>query len=481
MTRLMRVVAGRTSLPVDFRLSLVLNGAVTHVLGVDSSTQSTKALLVDAADGTVLEQRVGPHPAGTEVDPGAWLTAFDDAAGPLLTRAAAVSVGGQQHGMVALDEAGEPVRDALLWNDTRSARQARDLIAELGGPQACADLVGSVLVASFTSSKLRWLRDEEPDNAARVAEVLLPHDYVSRHAAAPGTEPFTDRGDASGTGYFETAVGVWRPDLAKAALGHEPRLPRLVAPGAVAAETAAGVPIAGGTGDNAAAALGLGLEPGDVLVSIGTSGVASAISTTPVADGTGTVTGFADAADGYLPLVATVNAAQILDLQARWLGVDHDELACLALAAPAGANGVTLLPYYGGERTPNRPDATGTWAGLTPRTTREDLARAAFEALLCSLADAVEMVVAATGRQPGRILMVGGASRSAAVRTLAPAVLGRPVVLPPPGEYVARGAARQAAWALTGSLPEWPLPDAETLEADPTPGVREAYAALRDA
>jgi xylulokinase len=448
---------------------------------VDSSTQSTKALLVDAADGTVVEQRTAAHPAGTEVDPRAWLAAFDEAAGPLLERASAMSVGGQQHGMVALDAAGEPVRDALLWNDTRSAKEARDLIDELGGPQACADVIGSVMVASFTASKLRWVRDHEAANASRVAEVLLPHDYVSRHAAAAGTPAFTDRGDASGTGYFATSKGEWRHDLAAAAIGHEVDLPRLVEPGTFGGETTAGIPIAGGTGDNAAAALGMGLEPGDVLVSIGTSGVASTISAVPVADGSGAITGFADAAHGYLPMATTINAAQILDLQARWLGVDHDELARLALASTAGAGGVTFLPYYGGERTPNRPDATGTWVGLTPRTTREDLARAAFEALLCSLADAVDLVVGATGQEPRRILMVGGATKSAAVRALAPAILGRPVVLPPSGEYVARGAARQAAWALDGSSPQWQLPDTETLEADPTPGVREAYAALRDA
>ena len=146
-----------------------------------------------------------------------------------------------------------------------------------------------------------------------------------------------------------------------------------------------------------AAALGLDLRPGDVLVSIGTSGVASTVSRAPIADGTGVVTGFADATGGFLPMVTTMNAAGILDLQARWLGVDHDELAALALEAPAGSNGVTLLPYYGGERTPNRPDAVGTWTGLTPRTTRADLARAAFEALLCSLADAVDALLATAG------------------------------------------------------------------------------------
>jgi len=452
------------------------------VLGVDSSTQSTKALLVDADDGSVVGERTAPHPPGTEVDPRAWLGAVDDAAAGLLERADAVAVGGQQHGMVALDEDGEPVRDALLWNDTRSAPEAAALIEELGGPQACADAIGSVLVASFTVTKLRWLRDHEPDRAARVAEVLLPHDYVARYLSGPGTEAFTDRGDASGTGYFATRDGAWRPDLAKAALGHEPRLPRVVPPGDVAAHTPAGQALGVGTGDNMAAALGIDLRPGDVLVSIGTSGVASTVSRQPIADGTGVVTGFADATGGFLPMVTTINAAGILDLQAGWLGVDHDELAALALQAPPGSNGVTLLPYYGGERTPNRPHAAGTWAGLTPRTTRADLARAAFEALLCSLADAVDALLTATGEVPRRILLVGGATRSPAVRALAPAILGRPVVLPPPGEYVARGAARQAAWARSGAAapPDWPLPDTETLEAEPTPGVHERYAALRD-
>ncbi len=449
---------------------------------MDSSTQSTKALLIDADDGTVLDRGSAPHPPGTEVDPRAWLTAYDVASAGLVDRAAALGVAGQQHGMVARDQAGESVRDALLWNDTRSAGAAADLIAEHGGPQACADAIGSVLVASFTVTKLRWLRDHEPASAARVAEVLLPHDYVSLHAAAPGTAPFTDRGDASGTGYFSTATGDWRPDLAAAALGHEVNLPTVVAPGAVAAETSAGAVVSAGTGDNMGAALGLSLEPGDVVLSVGTSGVASTVSAARVADGTGVVTGFADATGGFLPMVVTMNAAGILDLQSALLGVDHAGLSDLALAAPVGARGVTLLPYYGGERTPNRPDAVGTWTGLTGATTRADLARAAFEALLCSLADAVDELVRHTGQEPRRLMMIGGATASPALRQLAPMVLGRPVSYLAPGEYVARGAARQAAWALSGAAdpPAWPQPDGETVEGEPTPGVRERYAELRD-
>lgn len=453
------------------------------VLGVDSSTQSTKALLVDADDGTVVDQRSAPHPAGTEVDPRVWLAAVDTATQGLVARADAIAVGGQQHGMVVLDAAGDPVRDALLWNDTRSAPQAEQLIAEIGGAQACAEALGSVLVASFTSTKLRWLRDHEPASAASVATVLLPHDYVSAHLAAPGTPLFTDRGDASGTGYLDSRSATWRRDLLAAALGHDAQLPAIVAPGAVAAHTARGQVLAGGTGDNMAAALGLGLTPADVLVSIGTSGVASTVSTTPVADATGTVTGFADASSGYLPMVTTMNAAGILDLQARLLGVDHAGLAELALASTPGAGGLTLSPYYGGERTPNLPGARGVWFGLTPDTTRADLARAAVEALLCSLADAVDALVARTGVAPERVLLTGGAARNRAVRALAPAVLGREVLLPEQGEYVARGAARQAAWALAGGTqpPEWPVPtDAVLAAVPPDPAVRERYAALRD-
>lgn len=455
---------------------------MTLVLGVDSSTQSTKAVLVDAEDGTVIACRTAPHPRGTEVDPRAWLSAFDEATDGLLDQAAAVSVAGQQHGMVALDEHGTPVRDALLWNDTRSGSSARDLVAEMGGGQACAEAVGSVLVASFTVSKLRWVRDNEPDNAARIAQVLLPHDFISRYVCEAGTPAFTDRGDASGTGYYDATARAWRPDLAEAALGRAVDLPRVVAGGEVAGRTASGAVVAAGTGDNMGAALGMGLEAGDVLISVGTSGVVSAISDTPVADGSGTVTGFADARDGYLPMVTTMNAAGILDLQARLLGLDHDAMAALALEAQSGSGGLTLLPYYGGERTPNRPDAVGIWHGLTGDTSRADLARAAYEALLCALADAVDHHAAYTGVQPRRVLMVGGATRSPALRALAPAVLGRPVVLPPSAEYVALGAARQAAWALAGTdaPPTWSLPEGERLEAAPTPEVRAAYGVLRD-
>lgn len=452
----------------------------TLVLGIDSSTQSTKTVLVRAADGKVVDERSASHPDGTEVDPRAWLEALDSTVGPLRERASAIGVAGQQHGLVGLGADGEPVREALLWNDTRSAKAAQDLVAELGGAQACADATGSVLVASYTSTKLRWVRDHEPQNAERIRTVLLPHDYLTWHLAGRPDQAYTDRGDASGTGYFDTRNGRWREDLAQAALGHEVALPTVATPNQVIAEHD-GLAVSAGTGDNMGAALGLGLVAGDVALSIGTSGVASAVSDTPTADGTGLVSGFADATGRFLPLACTINAARILAMTARLLDVDFAGLDELALAAPAGAHGLTLLPYLDGERTPNIPEAVGTLTGMTSRTSREDIARAAVEALLCSLADAVDYLAAATGDRAKRLVLIGGGARSLAVRKLAPAVIGVPVSVPADAQYVALGAARQAAWAFSGAddPPQWDLPDEQTYDAAVDTAVREPYAALR--
>jgi xylulokinase len=456
------------------------------VAGVDSSTQSCKVVVRDAETGRLVRQGTAPHPDGTEVDPHAWWEAFQaasDAAGGL-DDISAVAVGGQQHGMVCLDESGEVVRPALLWNDTRSAQAALDLIDELGGPEAWAEAVGLVPVASFTVTKLRWLAEHEPDNAGRVAAVCLPHDWLTwRLAGSPGVEALvTDRGDASGTGYWSARTGEYRPDLLRLGLGRDAAVPRVLGPAEVAGKTVSGAALGPGTGDNAAAALGLGAQPGDVVVSIGTSGVACAVATTPAADASGTVAGFADATGRFLPLVATLNAARVLDAAARMLGVDHDKLSELALGAPPGAGGMALVPYLEGERTPNRPDDTGALHGLRlANTTPEHVARAAVEGLLCGLADGVDALVA-QGAEVRRLILIGGGARSDAVRQIAPTILGAPVAVPVAGEYVADGAARQAAWALLGSAepPAWSLGDVATYDAAPQPQVRARYAEVRD-
>jgi xylulokinase len=438
----------------------------------------------DAATGALVREGRAGHPEGTEVHPDAWWAALTEAveAAGGLSDVSAVSVGGQQHGMVVLDEGGAVVRPALLWNDTRSAGSARDLVDELGGPQPWADAVGLVPVASFTVTKLRWFAEHEPDLASRAAAVCLPHDWLTwRLGGGAGLDALrTDRSDASGTGYWSAPAGEYRPDLLERAFGRSLHVPVVLAPDGEAGRTGEGAVLGPGAGDNAAAALGVGARPGDVVVSIGTSGVVSAVADVPAADPTGTVAGFADATGRFLPLVATLNASRVLDAAARLLGVDHDELSRLALSAPSGADGLVLVPYLEGERTPNRPDSTGALHGLSLATsTPAHLARAAVEGLLCGLADGLDAVVA-QGARVDRVLLVGGGARSEAVRRLAPAVLGRPVLVPPPGEYVADGAARQAAWVISGAAPEWPVEGTSVHEADPQPAVRERYAAVRE-
>ncbi|MGN9812729.1 xylulokinase [Micromonospora sp. BQ11] len=468
------------------------------VAGVDSSTQSCKVVVRDAETGALVRQGRAPHPDGTEVDPAAWWSALDQAVAAAggLADVAAISVAGQQHGMVCLDEAGAVVRPALLWNDTRSAGAAADLIAEAGGGEtgrrSWADAVGAVPVASFTVTKLRWLARHEPANADRVAAVCLPHDWLTwRLAGAPGLDGLvTDRSDASGTGYWSPATGEYRPDLLEQALGRVVTVPRVLGPAEVAGQldprvlggAAAAARLGPGAGDNAAAALGVGARPGDVVVSIGTSGTVFAVAEAPAADPDGAVAGFADATGRYLPLVCTLNAARVLDATATMLGVGLDELGDLALAAPPGADGLVMVPYLEGERTPDRPTATGAVHGLTLHTaTPAHLARAAVEGMLCALADGLDALLA-QGATAERVILVGGGARSAAVRRIAPQVFGRPVVVPPLGEYVADGAARQAAWVALGGAapPEWAVAGAEEYAGASVPAVRDRYGAARD-
>lgn len=453
------------------------------VAGVDSSTQSTKVVLCRAEDGHVVGLGCARHPAGTECDPQAWWTALQQAGDGLLTRAAAVGVAGQQHGMIVLDDARWVIRPALLWNDLRSAGAAAALVREQGGAKWWADHTGSVPTASFTVTKLRWLAEHEPARAARAAMVLLPHDWLSwRLGQDAAAVPATDRGDASGTGYFSPSAGRWLPDLAAAALGHPLSLPRIARPAEIVGRTGWGAAVSAGTGDNMGAALGLGLEPGDVVISIGTSGTVFAVSDVAAADPSGAVAGFADATGRFLPLVCTLNAGLVLSATAGLLGADLDGLSRLALAAPPGAAGLTLLPYLDGERTPDRPAATGVLRGLTTRNlTRENLARSAVEAVLASLAEAADLL-AGSGVARRRVLLIGGGARSEAVCRIAPGLLGCGVVVPEPAEYVAIGAARQAAWALAGSAtpPPWPHRPAAEYDGPAQPGLRQRYASLRE-
>lgn len=431
------------------------------VMGVDSSTQACKVVIVDSATGEIVREGRAGHPDGTSVDPEAWWSALQAAIAEAggLEEVAAWAIGGQQHGMVVLDADGEVVRDALLWNDTRSADAAGDLIAEFGA-EALARRTGLVPVASFTITKLRWLRDHEPEGAARVAAVALPHDWLTWRLRGFGPAPspqgavlgelVTDRSDASGTGYWNPATDAYDRELLVAALGHDAVLPRVLAAEEHVID-AEGRRVGPGAGDNAAAGLGVGAALGDVVVSIGTSGTVFAVSEAPIIDPTGIVAGFASADGHFLPLVCTLNAARVLDVTARLLGVDHEGLSELALAAGPGCDGLRLVPYFEGERTPNLPDATAELHGMTlASTTRENLARAAVEGMLGGLAAGLD-AVRELGVPIRRALLIGGGAQSDAVHEIAPEVLGVPVEVPTPAEYVALGAARQAAQTLLAS------------------------------
>jgi xylulokinase len=456
---------------------------VTLVAGVDCSTQNTKVVVCDTETGAVVREGRAPHPDLTEVDARVWWQAWEQASSGLLHDVRAVAVAGQQHGMVLVDEAGTPVRDALLWNDNRSAPQASTLTEELGGPQAWADATGVVPVASFTVTKLRWVADHEPAVADRAQGVLLPHDWLTHQLRGGAGEPTTDRGDASGTGYWSAAEGTYRPEILRAALGRQISVPRVAGPHEAVGETPGGILLAPGTGDNMGAALGLDLEPGDVVVSLGTSGTVFAVSDRPTADPSGIVAGFADATGRFLPLVCTLNAARVIGAALTMAGAGLDDLDRLALSVD-DSRGLVLLPFLDGERTPALPDATGLLHGLTRHNaTPAHLVRASVEGMLCGLADAVAPLEAA-GVTPRRIVLIGGAARSDAVRRIAAGLFALPVAVPEPAEYVALGAARQAAWTLAqdDAPPRWKQ-GAAVVEPDPSSAdyyarVRAAYSSV---
>jgi xylulokinase len=448
----------------------------TCVAGVDCSTQSTKVVCVDVESGRVLSSARVPHrvarpePGASETDPREWEDAL---AGALLaTRRApevrAISVAGQQHGLVCLDAAGAPLRPAVLWNDTRSAEAAAQLRSRFG-PEWWASSIGVVPVASFTVTKWAWLRAVAPEVAARVAAVRLPHDLLVERLCGRGA---TDRGDASGTGWWSVPSEAYSSEVLSAVALGRSLLPEVLGPREVAGEVGAdaaerfcvpaGTLVACGTGDNAAAALGLGLGVGEAAVSLGTSGTAYAVASSPVSDPSGVVAGFADATGRYLPLAATLNATLAVDRFAAWLGLDRDDVA-------DDSGGVVVVPFLDGERTPDLPHATGSVVGLTHATTPAQVLRSAYEGVVISLLEAVELLGVAPDAP---LVLIGGGARGRAWRSVVRALSGRPVIVPAEQELVAMGAAAQAAALVTGEAPEdvarrWNVRGGDELDAVP--------------
>lgn len=425
------------------------------VAGVDSSTQSCKVVIVDPLTGEQVREGRAKHPDGTSINPEHWWTALLEAIANAggLSDVKAISIAGQQHGLVTLDADGNLVRDALLWNDTRSAPQVDRLIDKFG-LNWLAENTGSVPVPSFTSTKLLWVSENEPNEAARIAAVALPHDWLTWKLAghAPDIDKLvTDRSDASGTGYFDSSKNQYVSEVIEFCIGRQVKLPRVAqwheVVGEVVTDIAGGpgCKIGPGMGDNAGAALGLNLAAGEAAISIGTSGTIFGVTEAGSADITGAVAGFASADGKYLPLVCTLNAARVLEWGAGILGVSLDELGDLAAKAKPGAGGVNLTPYFVGERTPNLPDATASLTGLTLLNgTRENFARACVEGMLRGL-DVGRDLITAQGNHVSGLKLVGGAAANLGVRAVAREIFGDTVSFPPPAEYVALGAARQAS------------------------------------
>lgn len=448
----------------------------THpvVIGVDSSTQSAKAVFIDAVTGRTLAVGRAPHQVSgeggaRESDPEVWWHALCEAvttglkdSGLSASAVTGIAVAGQQHGLVVLDRAGRPVRPALLWNDTRSAPQAAALTEALGGPDAWTARTGSVPVASMTAAKWQWLREHEPRSVAAAAAVRLPHDFLTERLAGTAA---TDPGDASGTCWYSTATGAYDPELLQLIGLDGDLLPPVAATGAarIGSLTAAaagelglpaGIAVAAGTGDNMAAAVGLGLGGAGLLdhpaLSLGTSGTVFAASRTRPASAA--LAGFAAADGTYLPLACTLNCTLAVDKVAALLGLHRD-------TAEAGGE-VVLLPYLDGERTPDLPAASGLLMGLRHTTTRQQLLGAAYEGAVVTVLRALDEVLRACGLDAADpevaarpLLLIGGGARGRHWVETVRRLSGRPLVIPGSDELVALGAAALAAGAATGEDP----------------------------
>ncbi|MFF1506866.1 xylulokinase [Streptomyces sp. NPDC058326] len=444
------------------------------VIGVDSSTQSTKAVAVDADTGELLAVGRAPHTvtgsAGArETDPEEWWSALVTAvraavrgAGVPAASVTGIAVAGQQHGLVTLGADGRPLRPALLWNDTRSAPQAAALAARLGGPEAWPDRTGSVPVASMTAAKWQWLHEHEPERAAATTGVRLPHDFLTERLCGLAV---TDPGDASGTCWYRPGDGTYDPDVLDLIALDSALLPA-VAPGGAdrvgtltpAAAEALGLPrtvaVAAGTGDNMAAAVGLGLGGAGLLdhpvVSLGTSGTVFAATRGRPADPA--LAGFAATDGTRLPLGCTLNCTLAVDRFATLLGLDRED------ARPG--DGVVVLPYLDGERTPDLPHAAGLVTGLRHGTDPRAILGAAYEGAAFTVLRALDRLLGACGLDPAEpavrdrpLRLIGGGARGATWTETVRRLSGRPLVVPAAEELVALGAAALAAGAVTGADP----------------------------
>lgn len=438
------------------------------VIGVDSGTQSTKVLVVDGRSGRVLGRGQAPHamitdlpPGHSEQNPSTWVEALRSALAAALknaaidpTRVAAIGVSGQQHGFVPLDQDGAPLRPAKLWNDTSTVAEAEDIAAALGGPVAFRDKLGLSLAVGFTASKILWLKRHEPERFARLATVLLPHNYLNFVMTG---EARMEYGDASGTGLMDIRRLRWHEEAMAAideslpgklpALDHPSRPAGLMKSDFGADFGFKNVLVASGGGDNMMGAIGTGnVAPGVCTLSLGTSGTIYSYFDHPFEDPRGEIAAFCDSTGGWLPLLCTMNVTNATELWKSLLAIDSEARDALAARAPAGSDGLLFLPFIDGERVPPLPESCGVFFGLNRASFRaESMTRAVMEGTILNLGYGFGRL-RELGLRPSEIRATGGGAKSAFWRGLAADILGAPVVTLAEPEAAALGAALQALW-----------------------------------
>jgi xylulokinase len=441
----------------------------TLVIGLDSGTQSTKALVVDAKNGKVLGTAsegydlIPKLPAGAkEQHPETWRRAASNAIRKALkqarakaTEVKAIGVSGQQHGFVPLDSKGEVIRPAKLWCDTATSAECDEIMERVGGFKATVREIGNAVLPGFTASKILWLKKNEPKNYARLASVLLPHDFLNFWLTG---EKVMEYGDASGTALLDVRKRKWsRPVLEAIDADLEGKLPPLISSdqpaGKLQSSTArelglsTGVIVSAGGGDNMMGAIGTGnTSPGVITASFGTSGTIYACAGKPVVDPKGEIAAFCDSTNQWLPLLCTMNVTVATEMVRNDFKLDHAKFNAVASRAPVGSDGLFLLPYLEGERTPNVPAGTGVFFGVNTRTfTAEHFARAAMEGVTLGMNYGLRRL-ADLGVHPTQIRATGGGAKSKLWRQIMADVFNAEVVTLKVSEGAAYGAALQALW-----------------------------------
>ncbi|MGO9935184.1 MAG: xylulokinase [Steroidobacteraceae bacterium] len=438
-------------------------------IGVDSGTQSVKALVLDMDEGRVVARASAPHaliaglPARhVEQHPQTWIAALGSVIHKIASkieraRVRGIGIAGQQHGFVPLDARGEVIRPAKLWCDTSTVRESEWLNRKLGGRTAVIRRIGLPFLPGYTAPKILWLKRQEPRHFRRLRHVLLPHDYLNFYLTGRYS---MECGDASGTALMDVRRRRWSP-AAIAAIDKNlmdwlpPMMESHESAGMLRPDLARrfrlpqDIVVSAGGGDNMMAAIGTGnVHPGVVTLSLGTSGTVFGFSDRPVIDARGEVAAFCDSTGGWLPLVCTMNVTLVTEKFRRLFGWTHEMFERAVSAAPAGAGGLTLTPYFVGERTPDLPLATGSLHGLTLQTLeRAYLARAAVEGVSKGLGFGLGRL-SALGLEPREIRLTGGGARSAVWRQIMADIFDVPVVKITEDECAALGAALQAAWCV---------------------------------